>query len=178
MSEIPSNHGQVLAQEPVTVAFDAPPRTRLQKLLYRILPAKVKKQRTFIVPAITPGNLVRVSDILLSIKSEGSIDAPLDLTYRMMHAHSRDLCRMVAIALTNTKAPPPESLVDDLYWNLSIKELQTLCLVVLRQMDTQSFLNTIVLMRGANVLDNGTPRSESPDPAMTSPQVPGNKLEA
>ncbi|OLY92509.1 hypothetical protein SAMN05444008_102371 [Cnuella takakiae] len=177
MSEIPTNHGQVLAQEPIEITFEVAPRTRFQKLLSRYLPKHFKKTRTYTIPSTTLGNLVRISEILLSIKKKEDSGEPLEITHQVVQEHAFDFCRIVAIAITNTKAGPKRSLAETIHWSLDTNELLAVVMMVMKQMNVQAFLHTIVLMRGANVLDSGTQKSESPAPAMTSPQVPGNSAE-
>jgi hypothetical protein len=81
--------------------------------------------------------------------------------------HTESLARIVAIAFHPGKKVP-ESLVTFLLDNLEIKEMEKVALIVLESLNINSFITTIITLKGTNILKSAV----SPIP------VPGVSLEA
>lgn len=93
--------------------------------------------------------------------------------------HSRTCAEVVAIAVTESKQNPSKQLIDVFFYNLSKDDLNTALRIVLQQMNTLDFLNTIVSVKSLNVLEMRkhaiAPSAETNE---TSPIVPGVLSEA
>lgn len=174
MIEAPTNHGAVLAQEPVTFTIDIQ-----RKWWQRYFPKKYPAKKEYSIRPMSHGNAVRVSDILLKIKDtkegEKGNTSQIAAYHKLNTLHARDQCRIVAIAIAGSKEGPTEALVDELFWNLTPTETLRLAVIVLQQLNIQGFTLTIDLMCGMSVISSETESAkESPARATASPQVPGN----
>lgn len=113
----------------------------------------VRVTRDFEIRPLTLGSLIRISKIILDIDPDIlKQDSVLQAVYKIADQHARQLARVVAIAFTNTKAEPPESLVDFIEDNISVKQLREVIQVIIIKMDVTSFISSIVSIRGINLL--------------------------
>lgn len=174
MIEAPTNHGSVLAQEPVTFTIDIQ-----RKWWQRYFPKRYPPKKEYSIRPMSHGNAVRVSDILLKIKDtkegEKGNASQIAAYHKLNTLHARDQCRIVAIAIAGSKEGPTDALVDELFWNLTPTETLRLAVIVLQQLNIQGFMLTTDLMIGLDVIGNATKSDEkSPSEIKTGPQVPGN----
>jgi hypothetical protein len=128
-------------------------------------------KRVFEFTPITTGNLIRISRILLRIDPD-IMDAKrlLESTYKALATHGDDICEVVAIAIANSKAGPSKSLVSLVRDEFTPKELLSVLSLTLNRMNVSDFVNSIILMRGLNVLES-EPRKEQKK--KVSPSDPG-----
>jgi hypothetical protein len=134
---------------PIKVTVDVKPQNRMHALMQRIgLKPKVK---VFQLQQITFGNLIRISKILVGI--DGDIMTIIKDGYKSIDAYGPFLSRIVAIALHNKKSWPPDSLSDFIDTNITSAEMADIFAVILKQMNVQGFLNSIILIKGVNVLE-------------------------
>lgn len=139
-------------QQPVEFEVDIMPQNFIQRKLqeWGIRP----KKRIFTIRPIVLGNLIRISKILLSIDMNVFNEANLlESNYKMMELHADDLVKIVAIGIQNTKAEPSARLIDLIKTQFSAVEFWNIVLLIRSQMHVQHFMNTIISVRGLNVLD-------------------------
>lgn len=155
--EVLSQASDTILQEPVTLTVDVRPTGTIHRLLQKwsLQPAK----RTFHVRPLTLGTLVRISKLLLAIdvKSVDDLKA-LGANYQLMGGHGKAIAEIIALAVTNTKARPAKSLIDFFLHNLTPQELVAVLLIVVKQMDIQSFSLTIVLILGLQIQKETSPK--------------------
>lgn len=159
--------GEAILQEPIRFEIDVIPQNFIERKLqdWGIRP----RTKVYSIRPIVLGNLIRISKIIskidVSALKEGNL---LEGNYKIMEKDGEGLARIVAIAISNTKAGPPERLVKFLLWNFTSAELAGIVLLVLRQMGLQNFMNTIISIRGLNVLDrkNGHEKQKEVSPMM------------
>lgn len=153
-----------LVSEPIKVEVDIHPQSLWEKSLQRlrILP----KTKVFVIRPITLGNLARISKLLLSIdiSPDQLRDQGISLVYELMSEHSETVSRIVAVAIDNRKEGPSEKLVQFILHQFTAAEIMSVFSIVVKQMDMKSFMNTIISVRGVNVLEKksaGVPNAES-----------------
>lgn len=119
---------------------------------------KTTVKKDFQLKPLCIGSLVRISKITLEIDpdlvSKGM--SMLDMAYVSANAHGRNLARIVAIALTNSRQDPPESLVDLIESNVTSQQLLQIYMEIIKQMDVTPFMTSIVSIRGINLLERKT----------------------
>jgi hypothetical protein len=158
-------------EKPVTFEIILIPQTPVHRWLQRKGWRPSKK--SFTIKPVVLGSLLRISDLLLSIdleilqKGKGF----LDKSYHLVSHHTDTLVRIIAIAIQNTRQEPSSALISLLKTNLSTKELMTLLSLVLKQMDLQNFIASIISIRGLNVLESEARKSESSE---VSPSIQGS----
>lgn len=158
-----------LTSTETTIEFTVAPQHKLQRWLQKKgwLPSKKKYQ----MRPITLGNLIRISRLLLTINPDveqlkkGKF---LDISYHAVMNHSETIVKICAIAIKNAKADPGAALQSELRHNLTAKELMTILMIVLQQMDISAFMQSIILIRGLNVLESGEKKNE---PNEVSPTI-------
>lgn len=77
----------------------------------------------------------------------------LDASFEAMSEHGDAMARIIAMAIQQQKQEPSEKMVRFILGNFTAQEMKTVLSVVLRQMDVQSFMMSIISMKGLNVLD-------------------------
>lgn len=102
---------------------------------------------------ITLGNLVRISRLLLEMDTRdidmGNI---LEANYKLIADHGLQLARMIALAVHNQRSEPPDRLVHFIRDHFSARELAQAAGIVLKQMDLQSFMTTIISVKKMTVM--------------------------
>lgn len=99
------------------------------------------------------GALIKISKLIMSITKDK--DAEKDFTvhmYTMVVDHTETMIRIIAIALMNSKADPPEKLLELIEREFTAKDLSNAISVIHEKMNTKSFLISIISVRGLNVL--------------------------
>jgi hypothetical protein len=153
-----------LTEEPVAITLDILPRNKYHqwaqenKYLSKYFPRK----KTYQIRPITYANLQRISKLLVAIDGEGIIKAGTlnEIGLPMLAEHGDTVPRIIAIAITNGRSMPPKSLVEELKYSLTTKESLFLVGIVLRQMDIQSFLTTIIYSKGMRLQEEGKKSEE------------------
>lgn len=149
-----------ILQTGVTITVDVQARTWYERLLQKWKLQKSK--RVFVVKPLVLGSLVRISKLLLSIDNSLLTKELLDekqkfqllnVNYDLMQKHSEAMARIMAIAVTNSKAEPSEQLVNFFLYNLTPAELRKVFGVVVMQLDVVGFTSSIISVRGLNVLE-------------------------
>ncbi|HEY4207980.1 MAG TPA: hypothetical protein VGM31_14250 [Puia sp.] len=147
-----------ILQESVNLEVDIQPRGWLHQLLQRRRLTAVKKVLT--IRPITLGNLVRISRILLQIDLKSITGNNLvNLNFQLIDLYGHSMSEIVAIAVYNRKAPPPQSLIDLVNTEFTSADLARAIGIVLRQMDLSSFTSTIISARGLTVVSPNEQRS-------------------
>jgi len=145
------NAGKTLLQEPVILEVDIHPRHRLHGWMqdYGFLPSK----RRLTIRPITLGNLVRISRLLLEMDTR-AIDMGniLEANYRLIADHGMQMARIIALAVHNQRTEPPDSLVHFIRDHFTARELAHAAGIVLKQMDLQSFMTTIISVKKMTVM--------------------------
>jgi hypothetical protein len=140
-----------LLQNTVTVKVQILQPTLLQKL-------RKQTTRTFHIQPACLGTLIKISKELLSIDIDEADKANwMVLSQKLMYAHSSTLARIIAFAIVNSKADPPQSLIDFLQYNLTASEMSHVAKIVLEKMDITSFIGSIVSIKGVNLLETSLP---------------------
>lgn len=147
-----------VTEDPVSFTIDILPRNRWHqwaqnnKHLNRYFPQK----KEYSIRPITYGNLHRISRLVMSVDLTGMERRSMnDVGMELLSKHAGMVAEIVAIAITNSRQQPPKSLINELLYSLTASESMTLLMLVLKQMEIQNFLATIIYCRGANVLSDG-----------------------
>lgn len=144
-----------ILQEPTIIEVDIKPCNWLHKLLQKlkILP---KKRKYAIAPQCT-GSLIKISKVLLSINFDASvlksgIGDYFQAGFKHMAEDGEKMARIIAYAIVNRKSDPPRKLIDLILDNFTSAELASTVSIVLAKMEVKSFMNSIILVRGMNLL--------------------------
>ena len=154
MKEVLKQVSDVATQKPVELVVDVLPANIIYRYLQRwkVLPAK----RTFTIRPITYGNLIRISNLLLSIDIKVfDMKNLLESNYNAITQHGESVARVVAIAIHNSRDEPPASLTRFILFNFTSQEMLSTLNIVLQQMNVTSFMSSIISIRGLNVLESG-----------------------
>jgi hypothetical protein len=114
---------------------------------------KRSRKKTFQVKPLVLGSLARISTLYLGIELEKIKTNAAQSSFEVMKDHCRSVAEIVAIAVTNEKKYPSKQLIDFFYYNLTVKELATLLVIILKQADVVNFILTIASMKNLNVLN-------------------------
>lgn len=121
----------------------------------------VKVTREFEIRPLTLGSLIRISRIILDINPEiFKSETVLEAVYGLADKHGRELSKVVAIAFTNARMEPAESLITFIQESITAKQLREVLSVIIRQMDVRSFMSSIVSIRGINLLTKTNPTDQ------------------
>ena len=117
---------------------------------------RLKKERVknFAILPATLGTMTRISKELLEIDGANfRKEDLLNSNFELMANNAERMARIIAIAANgNSSKPPSKELIHFFLKNITAKELLGLVEIVLKQIDTVNFLNSIILARGINVL--------------------------
>lgn len=112
-----------------------------------------KEEKDYLMQPLTMGTSMRISREILKITPENiSQEEFMTVCYHAFDQYAPLVATVVALAITNTKKPPSQSLVELLLENLTPHELLQVMQVVVKQMDIQNFMTSIVSARGINIL--------------------------
>jgi hypothetical protein len=154
MKETLTEVANTLLEKSVTIEVDILNPGWFEKFL--IKRGWKKPKRTFIIKPLCLGSLIKISKLILeidvSIIGEKNYQ---EVGYKLMKGYSHVLAEIVAIAIINAKTDPPKELTSFLLHNLSAKELLSISMLVLKQLDTSSFIASIISIRGVNILQAG-----------------------
>lgn len=111
-------------------------------------------KRSFKIKGASLGTMIKISKELLAINLNGfDKDNILNSNYILIEQHAERMARIVAIAIVNSKADPPGSMVSFLLNNLTSSELYKLVNVILKKVDITSFLSSIITVKGMAVMN-------------------------
>lgn len=150
MQEVIKQEADALIQQPVKIAIDIQPRNSIEKWLQRkkLLP----KKRMFLIHPMVLGSLIRISKLIADLEvSIDKLDA--ETSYNLIKDHGRTMATIAAIAVTNERKEPTESLINFFLYRLTSNELASLVNVVLKQMDVQSFLVATISAKNLRVIE-------------------------
>jgi hypothetical protein len=148
------NAADAIAQEPVILRITLKHEEKLDRLKIKL--GIKKPYRDFKVKPLVLGKMMQISKLLIDIDLSGNHISkdPLGQINKISMQHTETLAQIVAIALHPGKKTPG-SLVRFLLDNLEIKELERVALIVLKSLEIQSFLNTIITLKGVQILKSG-----------------------
>jgi hypothetical protein len=164
--EVLSSATHTLIDKPITIEIDIVNPTLLDRIKFIFGAPRVRK---FELRPIVAGNLIRISDLLLSVDvkffvNEGQI---LNENYTAMSKHAKTMARVLAIGLHGKESEPPESLVKFILANFSASEMRTVISYVIKQMNVAGFMNTIISAVGMSpmkdpgeIIASGEPSEE------------------
>lgn len=157
---------------PLKLVVDVHTKNKLHGWLQKRKIAATKKVLT--IQPIVLGNLVRISTLLLSIDPGSLSEKDLqESSYKLMKEHGETIARVIAIACHNKREDPPQSLVDFILWHFSPIESRKVLAIVIKQMEVQNFMTTIISARGLNVLDSEPKKNGKSE---MSPLTQGRKI--
>lgn len=140
-----------LTEEPVSIAMDILPRNRWHRWAQenKYLSRYFQKKKEYLIKPITYANLERISKLLVDVNIDLDSNATVNEIALPILAQKGDLVpKIIAIAVTNGRSMPPKSLVQEIKYCLTAQESFMVVLIVLKQMDVRSFLNTIIYSKG------------------------------
>lgn len=141
--------GAAITQKPVRITVTIPPSGKLHALAQFI--GLMPKSQTFQVRPITLGNMIRISSLLVAIDDD--IANTIKKGFDSVTKYGDKIVEAVSIGLHNQKSEPPDYLKSFVANNLTAPELADVLAVILKQLHIQDFINSIVLIKGLNVLD-------------------------
>jgi hypothetical protein len=160
MDEVLKQVSDVATQKPIEMDVDIQPVNIVHRYLQRwkVMPTK----RTFTIRPITYGNLIRISNLLLSIDMKVfDMKNLLDSNYNAITKHAESVAKVVAIAIHNNRDEPPASVTRFVLFNFTSQEMMSTLNIVLQQMNVTGFMYSIISIRGLNVLESGTANASS-----------------
>lgn len=141
--------------KPVKLEVDISPVNKIHAWLQK--KGWKPKKKTFDLHRINMGTLIRISRILLSVDiSIFDKSNLLESNYRAIDQYGDKLAECVALCIHNKKSEVPRSLVLMVLANFTTAELYRVLSIVLKQMDIASFMNSIISIKGANILAKST----------------------
>jgi hypothetical protein len=143
-----------ITQEPFELTVDIDPVSWLHEKGQKYLPKYFPKQKVYLIYPAKPGTLLRISELVLSIDKDLFSSGKVGIAENMeaMHKYTKTLCQIVAHAIHNKKERLPASLVETIMEQFSAESLFKVVLVALQSMNVSSFMNSIILVRGLNLL--------------------------
>jgi hypothetical protein len=144
--------GKALTEEPTRITITVTPINALHRKLQQW--GLCKRKREYFLYPVKTGTLYRLSELLLSIDNKDFEDVEdLNKVYAAIMKHQKKLIRCIAIAIHNRKSLWTPMLEKTLLRELSVQDIFTIVLVVRKCMHTQSFISSIVLLKGASILE-------------------------
>lgn len=139
-----------------TVTCDRP--SIIDRIRYRTFRGAIR--RTFVIYPIKLGTLLRISKLLLSMKTVSPDKQGLgDFAASAITDNTGIMVEIAALAIVNDNRKTPKSLIRYLDRNLSARELRTLIDIVMLQMDIVDFFGCMVSMKSLNLF--GTMNQET-----------------
>lgn len=172
INDILSQVADTTLEKSVKIAVDVNAKNWIDRWMLR--KGWKQSKRYFEISPLRLGSLIRVSKLFLSIDSH-ILDRTnlIESNYKLMAAHSTTVARIIAAAIHNKETKVPRSLAAFILWNFTTEEMMKVITIVIRQMEVQNFMSTIISVRGLSVLSDR--EKEKPSTVM-SPQSQGRKI--
>lgn len=156
--EVLDQTAAAILQEPVKIVFTVP-ATGYKKILKWL--RLYNEERVFYMKPISIGTSMRISREILKIAPEPvSQEEWLKMCFSSFDRYASIIANIVALALTNTKQAPTESFKDLLLENLTSKEVDLIFKAVVKQMDIQNFMTSIISIKGITILKEMSPMDQ------------------
>lgn len=139
----------------VTLEVDILHPTWLQRL-------RKQTKRTFIIKPASLATLVNISNEFLGVEVDlTDRNNILKIVQQLAVKESYRLAKVIAYAITNSRQDPSKELIDFVYYNFEVAELQKVVALVVDKIHYSSFLNSIVSIKGTNVLEMSIANAKS-----------------
>jgi hypothetical protein len=124
--------------------------------------SKKQTKKTFVIKPACLATLVNISQELLDVE----VDFPdradlLKLVQQLAVKQGFRVAKIIAYAIHNRRDEPPEELTNFIYDNFDVTDLQKVVAIVLEKINYGSFLNSIILIKGTNILEAPIASAES-----------------
>lgn len=142
-----------LTDKPDSITVRIKPKNILHKWL--ISKGYLPKEKDYLLTRLVVGNAYRVAKAVLGIPEAAVIigsEKTTGMLYSLLVNHLDKVIYVVAVAVTNTKEEPSQKLLDEIRWQFTDDELVGACVFILKRMNIQNFLNSIILIRGLDVI--------------------------
>lgn len=151
ISETLSKTGDVLTQKPVKIEITVKPKNFLMRFFIRI--KIVSNIHVFELKPIVVGNMFRIASKVVQVPDDLLDKSVLHVLMNGVYDHLDKVIYIVACALQNDRNEPKESLLDLIRNEFTAKDLANVLQAVMLQMNAEDFINSIVLIKGLNVLN-------------------------
>lgn len=162
-----------ITQEPVEITVNIDPTSWLHEKGQKLMPKLFPKQRIYKIYPAKIGTLLRISELVLTIdKSLFSSGNKVAVNMEAMNKHSKTLCKIIAYAIHNRKKQPPARLVNMVMEQFTAESIFRVVVVVLNSMNLDSFMTSIIFVRGLSLLEmNPQTQGSSIAPGTSSEQL-------
>jgi hypothetical protein len=160
-NEVLNRLSDTATQKPIKLKIEIVNLSRWDRVLVSI--GLKKKYREFEIKPLVYGKLIQISSLILSFGAKlVSINREeyKDGAYSMANDHGIKLAEIIAIAISKERYPSP-SLRKFILDNLTVPELFEVVKLVTGQLEVNSFLSSIILLTGINVLKSEVSPLES-----------------
>jgi len=137
----------------------------------KILPTEKK----FIVKPLFYGTTIKMSKIIIQIDKLEQVDNHIVEGIEYMAKYADMMVDVVAIALTNSKRNPSRALKNFIKNNLTAIEVFKLLNIVAVQMRTIEYLQSIILIKGMNQMENLTKNKVTGAPQTSNTETSGEQ---
>lgn len=151
VTETLSRVGDVLTEKPIVRQVPIRPKNNFERFLMNI--RLISNKRILTIYPISPGNVIRVASKVILIPDDILNQDVIKILFNGSYEHGDKLIYIAACAIQNDENEPTEELVKFLKYKTSNKIISEILDDVFFQLDTQSFIKSIILMRGLNVLN-------------------------
>lgn len=138
---------EAVLEKGVTIEVDILHPTWWQRL-------RKQTKRKFIIKPAMLATLVNISNEFLGVEVDlTDRNNILQIVQQLAVKESYRLAKVIAYAITNSREEPEKELIDFVYYNFEVAELQKIVAIVLDKINYSSFLNSIILIKGTNILE-------------------------
>jgi len=134
----------------IEINFDVEPKNLLDKVLLRL---KLRKPKTlnYQLKPLLVGNRLRIAAKAVNFPKSFDFTHWMQLIYDTSLRYNEDLIYITAVCIQNDRYEPSQVLLRELKW-LNDSEFRRILDLALSQLDMQSFIQSIILISGADVL--------------------------
>jgi hypothetical protein len=153
-----------VTQEPVEITVNVDPTSWLHEKGQKYLPKYFPKQVIYNIYPAKMGTMLRISSLVLSIdKDLFTSGNKIAANMEAISKHAKTLCKIIALAIYNREERPPARMVNTIMEQFSPEAIFKVVLIVLQSMNLDSFMSSIIFIRGLNLLE-------------TNPQTQGSQI--
>ena len=146
-----SKVGDVLTEKPKEITVNIRPKNRFERFLMNI---RLKSNKIVLqIFPIAPGNIWRISSRVILIPDDILKQDVRKIVFTGYYEHGEKLIYIAACAIQNDENEPSKELIKFLTYKTSNKIINDVLDAVFVQLEVQHFINSIVLMKGLNVLN-------------------------
>lgn len=167
--QILSASANAITQSELKLVIDKVPTNLLQKAMLKL--KLTPRKHVYNIKPLYFGALIKVSQLILTLPeslSESTTEATATAIYSLIANHGHTVTTVIATAIQNNDMPVSEHFIKQLLRELTAPEMYRCLSIIYKQLNVESFISSMVLVRGMNIIPTKKTNLEEPEELIAS----------